>query len=373
MDITITKSELTKALFVTESIVEKRNTMPILSNLLLAAADGKLEISATDLEITALTSVNATVKSPGSITVNAKIFADIVRELPDSDITIKLGERDRIEICANNARLKMIGASSEGFPSIAVLNFEARGVINSRELLDIINKTIYAVSIDETRFILNGVCFEMVSQEKNISSVRLVATDGHRIALATRNIKGFSFKDRVVVPRKGLAEIRKLVSFDENRPVGIDIRDGNLLLDTGESKICVRLLDGEFPDYNQVLPKEAGVIARVNSAVIAQVLRRVALMVSDKGKCVRLDFDVDTLRISSSSPEIGEATEEISLEYSSKPFSVGFNAKYILDIITSFGEAQTVVMELNGDQGPCKLTVEGDDSSIAVIMPMRLN
>lgn len=375
MDLTISKSELSKALFVTESIVEKRTTMPILSNVLLSAADGKLKISATDLEVTALAIAVAKVKSAGSTTVNAKVFSDIVRELPDSDVTLKLGEGERLEIISKGSRLKMIGVSAEEFPSLPGVSFEARSKISSRQLSEMINKTVYAVSFDETRFNLNGVCFELIGEKgkgKKSKALRFVATDGHRLAMITRPIEDLDFEERVIVPRKGLSEIRKLINSDDDVQVGIDIRDGFLLLETAVAKVSMRLIDGEFPDYNQVLPKQAGTIVSLNIGEFSQALRRVALMVTDKGKCVRLDFSSNALRISSSSPELGEAVEELEVKYSGKPLSVGFNAKYILDITASLGEAQKINLELNGELGPGKFFADGDDSYIGIVMPMRL-
>jgi DNA polymerase-3 subunit beta len=375
MELTISKADLTKALFSTESIVEKRATMPILSNILLSVTDGRLKISATDLEISALSSVPAKIKSPGSTTVNAKIFADIVRELPDTDITLKLGEGERLQIATKTATLKMNGVSAEEYPSLPGLGFEARSRVSARELVDMINKTIFAVSLDETRFILNGVCFELVGEakgKKSERSLRLVATDGHRLAMITRTLAGLDFPERVIVPRKGLSEIRKLISFDDDREVGLDIRDGFLILETPDGKVSMRLLDGEFPDYNQVLPKQAGVPATILATDLAQALRRVALMVSDKGKCVRLDFAAEKLRISSSSPELGEATEEIAVKYAGKPLSVGFNAKYILDILSTMNENKNVVIELHGELGPGKFFAEGDESHVSIVMPMRI-
>ncbi len=377
MDLSISKAELSKALFITESIVEKRTTMPILSNVLLSAADGKLKISATDLEVTALATVPAKVKASGSITVNAKVFADIVRELPDSEVTLKLGEADRLEVVSKGSRLKMVGVSAEEFPSLPGVSFEARCKISSYQLLEMINKTVYAVSLDETRFNLNGVCFELIGDgkgkgKKGAKALRFVATDGHRLAMITRPIDDLDFEERVIVPRKGLSEIRKLISGDEDIQVGIDVRDGFLILETAAAKVSMRLIDGEFPDYNQVLPKQAGTIVTLEIGEFSQALRRVALMVSDKGKCVRMDFASNTLRISSSSPELGEAIEELHVKYSGKPLSVGFNAKYILDIAASIEEGRKLNLELNGELGPGKFFAEGDDSYIGIVMPMRL-
>ncbi len=374
MDITISKAELNRALYLTQSIVERKTTMPILVNVLISASDRKLKIAATDLEITAMATAAAEVRSPGSTTVNAKVFADIVRELPDGEVTVKLGEGERVEITAKNSKLKMIGVTAEEYPSLSGLAFTPKSKLPAPQLLEMIEKTLYAVSFDETRYNLNGVCFELTGGKgkKDPQSLRMVATDGHRLALVTRPVSGMSFTERVIVPRKGLTEVKKIVEGAGDKDIGFDIVDGFLVVESGDAKIAMRLIDGEFPDYNQVLPKDKGTVATLNAGEFAQALRRVVLMVSDKNKCVKLDFAKSSLRISSSSPELGEASEELAVSYDGKPLSVGFNAKYLLDIALSIQESQNLAMELHGELGPGRCYAEGDEAYEAIVMPMRL-
>lgn len=371
MDITIAKDDLARALSLTQSIVERKTTMPILVNLLLSVADGELKISATDLEVTAISKAKAEVRTSGSTTVNAKVFAEIVRELPEGAVTITLTEGDRLEITSGNTRLKMIGVSAEEYPSLPGMSYEPEYRIPASELLDMVNSTLYAVSLDETRFNLNGVCFSSL-KNKNETRLKMVATDGHRLALVERPTAGFEFAEEAIVPRKGLSEIRKLLDDCNDTEVGIDMRDGFLLLDTASTRVSMRLIDGEFPDYKQVLPKGEGVIATVSSGEIAQALKRVALMVTDKGKCVKLDYSPGALRISSSSSELGEAVEELEIDYAGEPLSIGFNARYIMDFAVSLGEDKRMCMELHGALGPGKFFAEGDESYIGIVMPMRL-
>jgi len=374
MELTVNKNDLNKALLVTQSVVERKTTMPILANVLLSATENHLRISSTDFEITAFVSVKSNVKSTGSTTVSAKVFAEIVRELPDGEVVLKLTEGERLEISVKNSKFKMVGVSADEFPSLPGIASEVTGRIGSKQLSEMINKTLYAVSQDETRFNLNGVCFEMFKGEKEPkAALRMVATDGHRLAMITRPVENLNFAERIIVPRKGLAEIRKILDVDTDVPVGIDVKEGFFLIETEQAKISMRLIDGEFPDYNQVLPKRKGVLATAQSSEIAQALKRVSLMVTDKGKGVRLDFAGNDLKISSSSPELGEAREQLEIKYQGEPLSVGFNAKYMADIALSLDENQTFVMELNGELGPGKFYAENDDSYLGVIMPMRLN
>lgn len=369
MKLSINREELHKALYVTQSIVERKTTMPILSNVLLSASDGQLRVASTDLEITAVTQAVADVHSNGSTTVNAKVLSDIVRELPDGNIELSLSDGERLEINSNNTKVKIIGVSAEEFPSLPGIQIDIPHKVNTDQFLEMVSKTLYAVSTDETRFNLNGVCFE---SKEDDSALTMIATDGHRLALIKRQLDNFEFEGSVIVPRKGLAEIKKVLDNEEESEVGIAITEGFFLLQSSDTKISMRLIDGEFPDYQQVLPKDEGVIASANGAELSQALKRVALMVTDKAKCVKLDFAADCLRISSSSPELGEADEQVPIEYAGEPLSVGFNANYVQHFIASLEESQKVCIELHGALGPGKFFAEGDDSYIGIVMPMRL-
>ena len=376
MELTLSKEALKRALSITQSIVARKTTMPILANVLLSVGDGHFRISATDLEITAVVSTQAKIKSKGSTTVNGKIFADLVRELPEGDVTLKLTEGERLEVIAKGSKLKIVGVSAEEYPSLPGILFEPQAKLSSKQLIEMITKTLYAVSTDETRFNLNGVCFEIVPEgkgKKASNSLRMVATDGHRLAMITRPAGTLDFQGRVIVPRKGLSEIRKVLNPEEDTPVGIEIKEGFLIIESGETRISMRLVDAEYPNYEQVIPKEKGVIASIPVTEVGQALRRAALLVSDKGKCVKLEFDAALLRISSSSPELGEGIEEIPIKYGGKPLSIGFNALYILDVAASLGEAQTLNIELTGELGAGRFFSEGDESYFGIIMPMRLN
>ena len=375
MILTIPKSELSRGMFITQSIVEKRTTMPILVNLLLTASNGELSISATDLEITAVVRLAATVKSRGSTTINAKIFGDIVKELPDGDVKLEVTEGERLEITAGKSKFRVIGTSSEEYPGLPGVQFDVRGKLNSKQFLDMINKTIYAVSHDETRYNLSGVCFDTIEApkgKKKISELKMVATDGHRLAVITRPVEDYPEVERVIVPRKGLLELRKLLDLEQEGEIGFDIKDGFLVVEAKDAKMSVRLIDGEFPDYNQVVPQKKGTIAQVSAGAFAAALRRAVLMVSDKNKCVRLDFSEGSLAIQSSSPELGDSKEELPLEYGGKPLTIGFNARYLLEFASSIGEDRQLFIELHGETGPGKFYAEDDEAYIGIVMPMRL-
>ena len=386
MEITISKAELSKLLHVTLAIAEKKSTMPILGNILLSAEDKSFKVTASDLEITAIASTTASVKKTGSITVSAKVFGELVRELPDGEITIRAVDRDRIEVHAGSSKLKIVGVGAEEYPVPPGLALKTKCKLPAPTLIEMINKTLYAVSLDEGRYNMNGVCLEITKDGKS-SGIGMVATDEHRLGLISRPLNGVDFtglshkgsakggagSDHVIVPRKGIAEVRKALETVGDVPVGVDVSEGFLVVEGPAWKLVVRLLDSEFPNYDQVLPKGMGSKITVLSTQLAHALKRVSLVVSDKNKGVRFDFFSNLVRISSSSPELGEAQEEVEVQYSGKDFSVGFNARYIIDVLSTISENQPFVMELNGDSGPGKFYAESDESCFGIIMPLRLD
>lgn len=380
MNLLVSSGELTRALNVIQNTVEKKTTMPILANVLISAEDGILKLAGSNMEVSALASAPAKVKERGSITVNAKMFGEIVRELPEGDVTITLVEGDRLEINSKKSKFKIIGTNAQEYPSLPGLSIQPKGTIAAVQLLEMINKTIYASSGDETRFNLSGVCFESVEKDgvkivrgkkSNSQGLRLVATDGHRLSLITRPVESFEFTGRVIAPRRGLTELKKILEESGDKDVKIDIAEGFLIAENASSKLSMRLIDGEFPDYNKAIPEKAGTKIVMDTEELSHALRRVAILVSDKQKCVKFDLGKNMLRISSSSPELGEANEEIEVQYEGPQITAGFNAKYILDITAAIGESR-IVMEFHGDTGPGKFSAEGDDSSINIVMPMRI-
>ena len=386
MELTISKLELSKLLHITLAIAEKKSSMPIFGNLLLRARDKSFEVTASDLEITAIATCNAQIKTPGAITVSAKVFGELVREMPDGDVTIKLGDRDRVEVLATNSKLKIVGVSAEEYPVPASLALKANCKLPAPILAEMINKTLYAASLDEGRYNMNGVCLEIVKEGKT-TALRMVATDGHRLALVTRPFEGVAFTghglngsskktemtEHVIVPRKGLAEVRKALEVVGDVLVGVDVREGFLVVEGETWKLVVRLMDSEFPNYQQAVPKGPGTKIAVLSSQLTQALKRVSLVVSDKNKGVRFDFLSNMIKISSSSPEVGEAQEEVEVQYSGRDMSVGFNARYIIDALAIVGENQPFIIELSGETGPGRFYAESDESCLGIVMPLRLD
>jgi DNA polymerase-3 subunit beta len=384
MELTIPKQELSKLLHLTATIAEKKATMPILANVLLEATKGTFRITGSDGELVAVASTPASVTAQGAITVGAKVLAELVRELPDQDVTIRTSEGARVEVMAGKTRLKILGVSPEEYPAQKGLELAAKSKVSAAMLAEMINRTLYAVSLDEGRYNLGGACLELCKEGKS-HFLRMSATDGHRLAVVSRPVDPVTLSSlestelsagalgpHVIIPRKGLMEIRKALEVVGDGNVGIDVSNGFLVVEFPGCKLVVRLLDAEFPDYQRVIPKVSGakVIALSNS--LAHALRRMSLVVSDKGKGVRMDVFPNLMRISSSSPELGEGQEELEVQFDGANFSVGFNSKYLLDVISSMGENQPLVIEMSKDMGAGKFYNESDESSYAVVMPIRL-
>lgn len=373
MKATLPKSELLSGIQLVQTAAEKKSTMPILANVLITASEGHISIASTDLEITSTATLPASVKARGSTTINARIFLDIVKELPEGEVSLVLGENERLEILCQRSRFKMNGVSSEEYPGLPGMSLQASGKVLAKELSYMIDKTLYAVSADETRFNLSGVCFEAIEgDKKSDKSLRLVATDGHRLSLITRPFQGLKLKDRVIVPRRGLVELKKLLDTVGDIQVGLVIEEGFLVVESPKYRLAVRLIEGEFPDYTQVIPQGKGALAQIEAQPLTQALRRAVLLATDKTKCIKLDFSAETLKISSSSPELGEAREELPVHYNGKDISVGFNARYLLDFLNSLNETKEITIELHGELGPGRLFTEDDEGYLAIIMPMRL-
>lgn len=363
MKATLSKSELISGLTLVQTAAEKKTTMPILSNVLITAKEGEVTIASTDLEITSSATLKAEVKKRGSTTVNSKLFLDIARELPEGEVQLELSENERLTLSCQRSRFTMNGISSEEYPGLPGLALEIKEKVQSRSLLKLIDRTLYAVSSDETRYNLTGVCFEAVN-----GGTQAVATDGHRLSLDMS--PELKIESRAIVPRRGLLELKKLLETSDE--VGLAISGGFLVAESSKYRLAVRLIDGEFPDYTQVIPTDKGVIAEIPTDELTHSLRRVVLLATDKTKCVKLDFDKETLFISSSSPDLGEAKEEIPIRYSGKRISVGFNARYMLDFLGSISEQETIAIELHGELGPGKFFVRDDEGYLSIIMPMRL-
>ncbi len=363
MKFTIDKAAFIKVLQRIQGIVEKRNTMPILANVLIEAAQDKLNIMATDLEVFIKDAAPASVGEDGSVTINARKIFEIVKELPDDMVDVSSGKDDKVTIKGGKAKFNIMGLPARDFPvfpSIDELNLES---IDNKNLKEMIDKTAFAVSTDETRYNINGFLLE-----KDDSKIRMVATDGHRLALIEKNdIKSMATGQSVLLPRKGVMEIRKLL--DEEGKFLLGISQKNAVMKKDNTLISVRLLEGEFPDYKKVIPKDNNKEVVADRESLLASLKRVSLLSPEKIKGVKFNFSKKSLVVSSSSPDIGEATEEIDIDYNDEGLEIAFNARYFIDMLEAVDEDK-VKIELKDSLNPG--VVKPSEDYTYIIMPMRL-
>jgi DNA polymerase-3 subunit beta len=370
MELTLNSRELAQAVSICASASAKKTAMPILYNVLLTAEDSKLYVRGTDGDLSIKMSVPAKIKSPGSITIKATLLNDVLRELPDTELKFSLGERGRVDITCAGAKVKLVGQAADEFPGLSGTALEPKGKIAARDIVEMINKTLYSTSPDETRIAIAGICFEYLAAEK---SVTMVATDGHRLSLIKRKGLGFSSKTKVVLSKRSVTELKKILSAESELPVALDVQDGYLICETPTAKFAAKLVDADFPSYDKVVPAGSSSAASVNRKSFISSLRRAALLSPEKSKASKMHFNEGELTVTSLAPDIGEATEKLEIEYTGAPTTVGFNAQYLLEFCEACSDAETVRLELNGSTGAAKLCTDADESFFGVIMPMRLN
>ncbi|MCB0323181.1 MAG: DNA polymerase III subunit beta [Bdellovibrionales bacterium] len=372
MHFSISKENFAQLLYLTNTIVERKNTMPILANVKLTAEAGKLTVAATDLEVSLVGEAEATVKTPGSITVDAKVLYDIIRELPSQAITVTESKRQRLDIECGQSRFKINGTSADEFPNIAGVELRNPVSVDASKFYQMFDKTAFAVSTDETRYNINGVFAETTegSLGPGKKCLRLVATDGHRLAMIDRPAEGFSIEQSVIVPRKGIQELKKVLEDNEGS-AKVSVSDGFFTVQSGLVTLGVRLVDGQFPDYKQVIPLESTTTIQVPRTDFLSAVKRVSLVTTDKTKAVKCKVMEGSLVVSSQSPEYGEATETISVEQTGEDLTIGFSAKYLLDLLGAMSGSEMITLKLKGELGPGVFIGSGDELYTCIVMPMR--
>lgn len=368
----IDKDNFLKALQKVQGIVEKRTSMPILSNVLIEAADDSLNILATDLEVGLKSSYPTKIEESGKITVNAKKLYEIVKELPNEEIIFSTKDNDWVEIKCGKVRFNIVGLSSDEFPTITSVNEDQLIEIEASLLRRMIEKTSYAICNDETKYNLNGI-YTRVEQDGAHKVLKMVATDGHRLSIASGEFKGSTDANLlkgVILPKKGIYEIKKIT--DEGDGVlKFGFVDNSAVIRKGDTTLIMRLVDGEFPDYTRVIPSANELIVKSQREALIHAVRRMAILSSEKFKGIMLEIDSNGVKISSSNPELGDAMEELDVQYTGAPFSVRFNARYLLDVLM-ICEGEEVLMKFKNELSPSIVTPAQEDGLLAVIMPMRL-
>ncbi|MHB9880176.1 DNA polymerase III subunit beta [Pacificimonas sp. ICDLI1SI03] len=366
MKATVERATLLKCLGHVQSVVERRNTIPILSNVLIEAEDGGLKLTATDLDLQVVDSISAQTETGGATTVSAHTLFDITRKLPDgSQVSLDVSE-GTMKIKAGRYSSKLSTLPRDDFPMIAESELPTTFSLPGETLAQIIDKTRFAISTEETRYYLNGI-FLHVTDGKMFA----VATDGHRLARVTLDAPaGTDGMPDVIVPRKCVAELRKLLDETEG-DVEIGLSASKIRFRTGTAVLTSKLIDGTFPDYSRVIPTGNDKLLRVDPKTLAEGVDRVSAIATDKTKAVKLSLEKDKIILAVTSPETGTATEEVPADYSSEGFDVGFNAKYLLDILGEV-EGDQIDVHLADAAAPTLIRESDESNALYVLMPMRV-
>jgi len=372
MKLIIEKDKLSRLLYLSSSIVQKRNTMPVLANVKLSAEESHLSVTATDLEISFLGREQAKVESSGSITIDGKIFHDIVRELPENEICLQVVPGQRLEIVSGVSRFKMNGTSAEEFPDISGVDLEQPVKISSKTVLEMIEKSAFAMSSDETRFNLNGIFIDIRSNtSSNFKKMRFVATDGHRLSFIERPIEFPFISQGIIIPRKGVSELKRVIEESPDDHIEVGSNGGFFTVRTAGVTLGIRLVDGKYPDYMQIVPTYISGSCLVNKADLVSVVRRIALVSTDKPKTLKFRMTGGEIFISSSSAEYGEGAESISVDQDGDDVTIGFSARYMLDLLSVMQNLEKVRIKFSGEEGPAIFCDDKDEEFSCILMPMR--
>ncbi len=326
MKFTITRERLHDGLSAVAPSVPAKTTLPVLSNILVEATRDGLRLSGTDLDIAVSTVVPADVDTEGAVTLPAKKLVEIVRELPSAAVRVTAAGEQRVSLDCGRSKFKLLGIAKEEFPNFPPVKFERGWSVTSADLLKLINHVSFAASTEESRPILNGVLWELRADR-----MRMVATNGHRLAKMDVPASGGKESADLIVPPRALEQIRRL--FGAADLIEIAKSDNHLGFRTGDTRVFTRLIEGPYPNYEQVIPRENDKVATIDKDALASALRRVGVVASDQTHRVRLAFSSGTLKFAVSTPDLGEAQDEIAISYDGEPLEIGFNANYLLEVL----------------------------------------
>jgi DNA polymerase-3 subunit beta len=372
MKFEIEKKDLLSLLAKTQNIVERKNTMPVLVNVLLEAGASILKVYATDLEISLRDEVSIKTIEPGRLAVNTKNLFEITRELSDGLVQLTSKENNWLEIKQDKYISKIVGVNAEEYPLFPVYEGHEYIKFESSVLLDMIDKVIYCTSTDETRYHLNAVYLEQ-SKKGLVYNYRMVTTDGHRLCIIDRELPEGTVSTEsstgVIVPKKGILEIKKLIESIKGT-VEIAVEGSQMIVKVNSTLLLIRLIDGKFPNYHQFIQSNINHILKINKELFLSSIKRVSLLASQKAKGVNFIFTEGKLEIFSSCPELGDAREELEVNYVGKELKVGYNAKYIMDILNVIHE-EFIDFKIKDQLLPVLLCPHASNYYTCIIMPMR--
>jgi DNA polymerase-3 subunit beta len=373
MRVTLERAALLKSLSHVHRVVERRNTIPILGNVLLRAGQGRVELKATDLDVEMVESVPADVAAAGATTVPAHLFYDIVRKLPDgSQVSLDLApDQSALKLASSRSRFQLQVLPEGDFPDLSGGELPHRFALAAADLKKLIDKAQFAISTEETRYYLNGIFLHVVAAKGDGGVLRAVATDGHRLAqIDVPAPAGAAGMPGVIVPRKTVAEVQRLLD-DAPEEVTVELSASKIRFRLGDAVLTSKLIDGAFPDYARVIPAGNDKDLAVSVSEFAAAVDRVSTISSERGRAVKLSLDAGRLTLTVTNPDSGTATEEIEAEYDAPPLEIGFNSRYLLDIAGQL-ESDTGIFKLADPGSPTLIQDKGVAGALYVLMPMRV-
>ncbi|MDI6728430.1 MAG: DNA polymerase III subunit beta [Thermodesulfovibrionales bacterium] len=366
MKVSVEKDELQKKLSDIQNIVEKKNTMPILNHFLLTAEKEGAYITATDLETAFKEPIKLGIAEEGKMCIPARKLFEIVKEM-DGEVSLESADTQWVKVKSGKSNFRLASLSADDFPVWPSLESTEEMEIDSSLLLEMIDKSIYAAGESDTRYVLNGLLFHV----KPSGALIVVGTDGHRLALSERAIAFRSKEEKkMIVSRKSVAELRRFLS-DEAKPVKVVVGKNHVLFKIDDIQFLTRLIEGTYPNYEQVIPTANEKILTVDRNLLTKSLRRVSIMSRERSNAVKVDIDSNNMVISASNPDLGEASDEIIASYSGDAMTMAFNARYVLDALNVMS-SEKVILKLNEPLSPVMITEDRGEDYKCVVMPMRL-
>jgi len=363
------QSDLLKVVSQVATVSERKTTMPILGNVLLEVKDKQLMVGGTDLEISILATCSVDTEQNGRICTPAAQFLEIVKRLPKTTAVISKDEQGWLHLHSGKAHFRISAVDAGEFPKLPKLEEVSFTPIHSELFRKGFDKISFAISVDEMRYNLNGVYVERLGND-----IQLVATDGHRLATYQKTLEEghtFNLEKSVTLPRKGVTEVRRLLSDYQDKFLDVSITKSGAAFKMGSTTVFMKLVVGDFPDFRAILPQTVQKVLVVNKDILLDSIRRVSLLSDGKSKSIKLTVKPDTLLLQANSSELGEAQEEISCEFTSDQLVIGFNAKYLVDALSVI-EGENVHIQLDGEQSPGVLRSPTDPDALSLIMPMRI-
>jgi len=372
MRLTIERNTLLSSLGHVHSVVERRTTIPILSNIQLEAADGVFSLTATDLDIAIIEQAEAQVSASGATTTPAHTLYDIVRKLPDgAQVELEYsGDQNRLTLRSGRSEFSLACLPKDDFPTMAAGEWSHEFQLGAAELCRLIDRTRFAISTEETRYYLNGIYIH-VADVAGVGTLRAVATDGHRLARVEMPAPdGTADMPGIILPRKTVTELRKLID-DVDGAIAISLSDTKIRFEFGGVQLTSKLIDGTFPDYERVIPAGNDKALEVDAKVFSGAVDRVSTISTEKSRAVKMAVGPESLVLSATSPESGNATEELAVSYGDDAMEIGFNSRYLLDITQQI-EGDVAKFLLSDAASPTVVLDANDDSALYVLMPMRV-